>query len=51
MTLHRSPDYQTSFESTGLLVQEKRFNIDIQDGSHGGHLEYLITTILATFDL
>ena len=23
MALHRSPDYQTSFESTGLSVQEK----------------------------
>ena len=27
MGLHHSSDYQTSFESIGLLVQEKKFNI------------------------
>ena len=32
------------FESVGLLVQEKKFNIDFQDGGH--HV-----MILATFDL
>ena len=36
----RSPDYQKSFESTGLLVQEKKFNIDFQDGGHGSHLGF-----------
>ena len=36
MALYRSPDYQTSFESNGLLVQEKTFIIDFQDGSHHG---------------
>ena len=42
MALYHSPDYETSFESAGLSVQEK-LNIDLQDGSHG--------MILATFDL
>ena len=43
MALYHSPDYETSFESVGLSVQEKKLNIDLQDGSHG--------MILATFDL
>ena len=38
-------------ESIGLSVQEKKLNIDFQDGGHGGHLGFLIRTILATFDL
>ena len=48
MALYRSPDYQTSFESVGLLVQEKKFNIDFHDG---GHLGFRIRNILATFYL
>ena len=36
------------FKSIGLLVQEKKFNIDFQDG---GHLGFPIRTILATADL
>ena len=40
MALYHSPDYQTSFESIGLSVQEKKFNID-----------FLIRMSLATFDL
>ena len=48
MALYRSPDYQTSFESIGLSVEEKNFNIDFQDG---GHLGFPIRIILATFDL
>ena len=36
------------FESIGLSVQEKKFNIDFQDG---GHLGFPIRIILATFDL
>ena len=48
MVQYCSPDYQTSYESIGLLVQEKRFNIDFQDR---GHLGFPIRTILATFDL
>ena len=47
MALYRSHDYQTSFESIGLSVQEK-FNINFQDG---GHLGFPIRMILATFDL
>ena len=46
MALYRSPDYQTSFKSIGLLVQEN--NIDFQDGSHLG---FPIRMNLATFDL
>ena len=46
--LYHSPDYQTSFESIGLSVQEKKFNIDFQDGGHPG---FPIRIILATFDL
>ena len=37
MTLYRFPDYQSSLESFGLLVQEK-FNINFRDGGQGGHL-------------
>ena len=29
MALYRPPDYQTSFKSTGLSVQKKKFNIDV----------------------
>ena len=36
LALYRSPDYQTNFESIGLSVQEKKFNIDFQDGGHLG---------------
>ena len=32
-------------------VQEKKLNIDFQDSGHGGHLGFLIRTILAIFDL
>ena len=32
-------------------MQEKKLNIDFQDGGHGGHLGFLIRTILAIFDL
>ena len=31
MALYCSPDYQTNFESVGLLVQEKKLNIDFQE--------------------
>ena len=48
MALYHSPDYQTSFESISLSVQEKKFNIDFQDGDHLG---FPIRMILATFDL
>ena len=40
-----------SLESIGLSVQEKKLNIDFQDGGHGGHLGFLIRSILSIFDL
>ena len=46
MALYSSPDYQTSFKTVGLSVQEKKLNTDFQDG---GQLGFLIETILATF--
>ena len=51
MALYRSPGYQISFESIGLLVQVKKFNTDFQDGGQGGILGFPIRTILANFDL
>ena len=48
MALYSSPDNQTGFESVGLSVQERKFNIDVQDE---GHLGFPIRTNLATFDL
>ena len=50
MALYHSPEYQTSFESIGLSVQEKKFKIDYQDGGCGGHLGFPIRKILAIFD-
>ena len=44
MVLYRSRDDQTSFESFGLLVQEKKFSIDFQDGEHAGYLGFVIET-------
>ena len=49
MALYCSPDYQTNLESFGLSVQE--FDIDFQDGSHGGHLRFPNEMFLAIFDL
>ena len=46
MALYCSPDYQTSFESVGLSVQEKKFNIDFQDGSHLGFPIRIILALL-----
>ena len=40
-----------SFESTGLWVEEKNFEIDFQAGSRGIHLGLSIGIILAIFDL
>ena len=48
IALYRSPDYQSRFESVGLLVQEKEFNIGFQDGEHLG---FPIRTSLAIFYL
>ena len=36
MALYRSPEYQASFESVGLLVPEKKFEIDGGCGSRLG---------------
>ena len=50
--IYKSPQcLLRSLESIGLSVQEKKLNIDFQDGGHGGHLGFLIRTILAIFDL
>ena len=40
-----------NFESVGLSVQEKNYKIHFQDGGRGGHLGFLIETILAIFHL
>ena len=39
------------FESIALLVQEKKFKIDFQDGHLGRHLGFPIRTISAISDL
>ena len=50
--IYKSPQcLLQSLESIGLSVQEKKLNIDFQDGGHGGHLGFRIRTILAIFDL
>ena len=50
--IYKSPQcFLQSLGSIGLSVQEKKLNIDFQVGSHGGHLGFLIRTILAIFDL
>ena len=41
----------TKFQVSWLSVQEKKRKIDFQDGSNGGHLEFPIGAILASFDL
>ena len=47
--IYKSPRcFLASLESTGLSVQEKKRKIDFQDG---GHLGFLISMILAIFDL
>ena len=51
MALYHSSEYQTSFESIGLLVQEKQVKIHFQDDCCGGHLGFLIRMILVIFDL
>ena len=50
--IYKSPRcFLASLESFGLSVQEKKQKIDFQNGCHGGHLGFLIGTILAIFDL
>ena len=43
--------FLASLESIGLSVQEKKRKIAFQDDCHGGHLDFLISSILAIFDL
>ena len=43
--------FQSSFKSVGLLVQEKKWKIDFQDGRHCCHLGFPTGIILAFFDL
>ena len=48
--LYKSPQcFLPSFKSIGLSVQGKKRKIDFQDGDHGGHLGFLIGTILTIF--
>ena len=50
--INKSPQcFQPSFQSIGLLVQEKKRKIDFQDGHHGGNLGFPIGNILAISDL
>ena len=50
--VYKLPQYfLPSFDSVGLLVQEKKSKIDCQDGGKGGHLGFCIGKILAMFDL
>ena len=42
---------QKSLESTDLSVQEKKFNIDFQDGGQGDHLGFQMGIILAIFNV
>ena len=51
VALYRSPEYQISFESFSLSVQEKQFKIHFQSDGCSGHLGFLIRTIFASFDL
>ena len=41
----------TKFQVKWPFSQEKKRKIDFQDGYHGGHLGFLIGTILAIFAL
>ena len=43
MALYHSPDYQIN------SVLEKKCKLDFQDSGHGGHLGFMIGTILALF--
>ena len=50
-SIYKSPRcFLPSFESIGLLVQEKKPERDFQDGHHGSHLGFPIGTIPAIFD-
>ena len=49
--LHSPRCFLPCFKSVGLSAQEKKRNIDFQEGGHGGHLGFSIGTISALFDL
>ena len=49
--MYVTPILPTKFRVKGLSVQEKKQNIDFQDGGHRGHLGFPIGTILVIFDL
>ena len=51
MAMYRSPGYQTSLKAIGLSVQEKKINIEFQDGYHRNHLGFPIEIFLSIFDL
>ena len=52
LLIYKSPRcFLPSLKSISLSVQEKKRKIDFQDGHHGGHLGFLIGTILDIFDL
>ena len=51
MVLYHLTEYKTSFKSISLLVKEKKFKTNFQDGSCGSHVGFLIITILAIFAL
>ena len=42
MVLYHSFEYQTSFESTGLSIQEKKLKTDFQDGDRGSQVAFWI---------
>ena len=46
MALYRSSDYKTSFKSSGLLAQEKKFNIGFQDDHLGFPIRFWSTSHL-----
>ena len=47
LSVNKSSRYFQCFE---LVGQEKRLEIDFQDGNHDGHLGFSIRSILAIFD-
>ena len=51
MTCKSTRCFLPSFKSNCLLVQEKKRKLAFKDGHHGGHLGFLIGTILASFEL
>ena len=44
-------DTSNGFQPIGLLVQEKKFKIEFQEGNSGSHLEFPVRIFLAIFNL